>query len=38
MIETQADGEDDQYSDHLCPWVKAMKPGIFVEIKEDAHL
>jgi hypothetical protein len=38
MVETQADRENNQYTDYLCPWVKAMNPGIFVEIKEEVQL
>jgi hypothetical protein len=37
MVKTQADGENNQHADHLGPWVKAMYPGIFVEIEEDVH-
>jgi hypothetical protein len=37
MVKTQADGENNQHSDHLGPWVKAMYPGIFVEVEEDVH-
>jgi hypothetical protein len=38
MVKTQADGKDDQRADHLRPWVKAMYPGIFIEVEEDDHL
>lgn len=37
MVKTQADGENNQHADHLGPWVKAMYPGIFVEVEEDVH-
>jgi hypothetical protein len=37
VVKTQADGKDNQNTDHLSPWVKAMHPGIFVEVEEDVH-
>jgi hypothetical protein len=37
MVKTQTDGEGDQHADNFCPRVKAMYPGIFIEIKEDVH-
>jgi hypothetical protein len=38
MVKTQADGEDNQNTHHLRPWIKPMDPGASVEIKEDVHL
>jgi hypothetical protein len=38
VVETQTDAEDDQHPDYLRPWVKAVKPGVFVEIKENVHI
>jgi len=37
MVKTQTDGEDNQYTDHLCPWIKMMHPGGFVEVEKNIH-
>jgi hypothetical protein len=38
MVKTQTDGEGNQHADNFCARVKAMYPGIFIEIKENVHL
>ncbi len=37
MVKTQADGEENQHADHFGSWIKAMYPGVFIEIEEDIH-
>jgi hypothetical protein len=38
MVKTQTDGEDNQDADDLGPRIKAMDPGVSVEVKKNVHL